>query len=605
MMKLQCKDSNGVSNFSNTPAMVETAGTHKFDGSEGKMDTEAPVKAITAKESAARAKRAAMEKVEREERKRERIEREERKRIEREGEKAGEAEEKADREAKEREEERKATASKTPSAWGAKNVDGSRKTSGLSQNEQKNERVNTKWSPGSTEAEDEPSGLPPIITSPAPGGVLDGAGKFDFFTKTDTPGGYEEDEFLTPLTKGKRDFDHPSDPSKVVTPVETTNAGKVDIGSISARVPISSENERFTDKVQGPPPPKPTPLTPDFVPSLSGAGDFPNPSGVRGDTVGSGGIAKTIAMPTLTGNGDRQSTFTDTACGQKREDRRENLFEGFLGSNPPRRRNDPPWPQMTTKPTPKPAQVPSPPAQKAGWGWGGSLLNSISSAATAPDRSPSPELAPVTWYTPGQPPKSQPAGFGPMKPASGHGTGGNNARGSRDGPTPLAQKPSTTWGNTTSSTFGSGIGKNLTVDTTTKPAESSPNIAGPEKLPEFAVEIGQVPAPGRFYGSTTDKKEEAGETQEGGTAKHSNPSSPFPAQEPVGKTTEQPAEESEEPTKAEGAATPADFEEDDFDWANVGKKKKKGRVAAISDPDNADDGPTGGVASKKKKKGKK
>ena len=61
------------------------------------------------------------------------------------------------------------------------------------------------------------------------------------------------------------------------------------------------------------------------------------------------------------------------------------------------------------------------------------------------------------------------------------------------------------------------------------------------------------------------------------------------------------------------AATPAESEEDEFDWANVGKKKKRQLAGAAQmpsvpntpDPDNADDSPPGGVGSRKKKKGRK
>ena len=222
IMKFQCRGATGLSSFSNAPVM-ETAGTRKFDRLEGKIVAEAPIKANTAEESAERVERmhraerearenferAAMEKVEREERERfERLEREERERLER------EEKEKADREAKEREEEekRKATASKIPPTWGTNTGDRSRKTSALAQKEQKNMWAGT-WGFGPTETKDEPSDLPPIVTSAVPGGIFDGAGKFDFFTKTNSPG-------------------H------------------------GARVSIS-ENERFTDAEQGPPSPQP------------------------------------------------------------------------------------------------------------------------------------------------------------------------------------------------------------------------------------------------------------------------------------------------------------------------------------------------------------
>ena len=743
IMKFQRRGATGLSSFSNTPAIVETAGTRKFGRSEGKIAAEAPIKANTAKESSEQAERAAskaradrearekleratMEKVEREERERiereererkEREEREERERVEREKEWIErEEKEKADREANEREEEkRKATTSKIPSALGMKNGDRSRKTSALAQKEKKNEWADT-W--GSTETTDESPGLPPIITSSIPGGIFDGAGKFDFFAKTDSPGGGgDEVELRTPLAKkGKRGFDSLSKLSKAATPVETTDASKGDVlddfglrnvgqGNRSVTVSFSSENEHFTDGEQGPPSPESTnqtlapevapeaqqnstfgllempkgdkeevPTTPKPWPApslaatqpqvptptpapaksepekplslwelkklksatqptsasgLFGAGDSANSSGGRGDTCGSGGNVETIAMPTLTGNGNRQSTFTDTARDQKRENQRENLVEGFLGSNPPRRRND-----LPTKPTPKPVQVPSPPpVQKSGWGWGGSLLNSIASAVAAHDRSPSPEPAPVKpkidgpprWHTPGQPPKSQPVGFGPVKPAWGNSTGGNNTGSLKGGPTKLPQKPSIgPAGGAAGSTFGSGLSKNLTVDTITKPPESGPNTAGPENIPESAIEIKQVPAPGRFHGSVMDKKEGAGKSQNdaGGwgecakdkDSKASKP--PSPAQESIEQTPEQPAAESE--VKTEEAATPAsaEAEEDEFDWINQGRKKKKGQLSSAAqtpsipntpDLNNADDGPTGGGGFKKtrKKKGSK
>ena len=280
IMKFQCRGATGLSSFSNAP-VIETAGTRKSDGSEGKIAAEVPIKADTAKESAEQAERVAraerearekleraeMEKVEWEERKRAKAKREERKRIERE---AKEAEEKADREAKEGEDEEKMkTASKIQPAWGAKNGDRSRKTSALAQKEQKNEWGNT-WGFGSSETKDESSGLPPLITSSVPGGMFDGAGKFDFFTKTGSLGGSgdgDEVELRTPLTKkGKRGFDSPSNLSKAATPVETTDAGKGDVlddfsprnvglGKRFARGSFSSENERFTDEEQGPPSP--------------------------------------------------------------------------------------------------------------------------------------------------------------------------------------------------------------------------------------------------------------------------------------------------------------------------------------------------------------
>ena len=161
--------------------------------------------------------------------------------------------------------------------------------------------------------------------------------------------------------------------------------------------------------------------------SLYSGGDSANSSGVWGDAGGSGGDAKTIAVPTFSGNGDPQAIFTDMVRDQKRQSQREILVEGFLGPNPPRRSDDSSQLQMTAKPTPKSTQVPPPPPSQKSWGWGG-----------------------------------------------------------------------TAWG-----------GKNLTVDTTTKPPEIGPNTAGPENIPESAVEIKQVPVPGKFHSSAADKKDGA------------------------------------------------------------------------------------------------
>ena len=255
--------------------------------------------------------------------------------------------------------------------------------------------------------------------------------------------------------------------------------------------------------------------------SLFGGGDATNSSGVWGGASGSGGNTESTAIPTLVG--DRQSVFTDTARDLKRENRREDLVEGSLGLNPARRRNDLAQSQMTARPITKPAPAPTPAIpQKSGWGsWGSSLLNDI-----AIEKSPSTESPPVKpkfvdpprGFTPNQPPKSQPAGFASWN-KSAWGTGGvgdNNAwGGTKAGPTPIAQKTFTgpAWGakpvGSTSGSGGTGWGsRNLTVDTTTKPPESNPNAAGPENIPESAVEIKRVPAPGRFNSSITGKKEE-------------------------------------------------------------------------------------------------
>ncbi|KAF9642359.1 hypothetical protein BDM02DRAFT_3124623 [Thelephora ganbajun] len=341
-------------------------------------------------------------------------------------------------------------------------------------------------------------------------------------------------------------------------------------------------------------------------------------------------------MPTLVG--DRQSIFADTARDRKRENQRENVVEGFLGSNPARRRNDSAQSGMTTKPAPKPAPAPAPVQQKSsGWGsWGSSLLTNIASAAPAPDRSPSPEPPPVKpkiedpprGFTPNQPPKSQPAGFGPLnKPGwgTGGGTRDNNVWGAgKPGPAPITQKTSTglswgakptgstfgsggtAWGSGTGSTFGSGAGKNLTVDTATKPLERSPSTAGPENIPESAVKIKHVPAPGGLNSSIADNdggwgaQDDTWGLSEAGKDEGSK-NSKVPS--PIEKAPE---------TQTEEAATPA---EEGFDWANQGKKK--GPVSSVTqtpsapntpDPENVDDGPDGGGAGgkgKRKKKGRK
>ena len=669
-------------------------------------------------EAKERADREAEENAKREER--ERAERAaERERLEREK----DAKEKADREAKEREEEeKKLAASKNLSPWGstAENIhnDRSRKTSGLSQKAPEN-GWRSSWGFGS--GKDESHDLPPIITSSVPGGILSGA---DFFSNKYSPdGAAEEVELRTPVTKGKGASKTPSNLSGVATPSETVAMGKVDSNTHedpdfrnrSARVSISSENERFTDAEQGPSPPQPTHpvLTPEAMPEAPSnstsellntpraakeevpttpkpwlppsltpgkpqvstpvpstepekplslwerkrlktgvpsnllSGDATNPSGAWGDT-GSGGSTETIAMPTIPRNEDRQSTFTDAARDQKRENQREHLVEGILDSSKQgRRKNDLVQPQIITKPPPKPTPAPTVASQQksSGWGsWGSSFLTTVANAVT--ERSPSPEpeqLQPKIQnsprgFTPNQtPPKSQPAGFGPPnKPAwGGSGGSGDNSWGSaKNGPTPTAQRTSagpawgpkpvggfgpeaTTWGSTTGPSFGSGIAKNLTVDTTQKPLESSPNTAGPENIPESAVDIKHVPAPGTF-GRQEERQEEkakneAGETQndawgwEGGSkdkgSKDSRDPSPVEHNAP-----EQQAEEPEEPGKTEEIATPV--EED-----GSGKKKgKKGKASSVAqtpsapntpDLDNAGGGAVVGGKPKKSRRAKK
>jgi len=501
------------------------------------------------KEAKEQAERDAKEKVEQEAK--ERTERE-KERLEREGVER-EEKEKAERE-KEREEKKKVPVSKIPSAWGSifEKSDRSRNTSALSQKERKNEWAGA-WDFGSTEKE--PSVLPPIFTSSAPGGNFDGAGNSGFLAAGEkgSPGGTEEVKLHPPLTKGKN-VDGPFN-SNISTP-EPAVAGGLDIledlsmNNMSARISISSENERFTDAEQGPSPTEPThpalvpaktepekPLSlwdrkklktatpPAPVSNLFGGGEAMNPPGIWGDTSGRGGNTESIAMPTLVGN--RQSVFTDTAHDQKRENQREGVIEGFLGSNSARRRTDSAQSGMTTKPAQKPDPAPASATQKSGgWGsWGSPLLNNIANTVPA-DRTPSleppavrPKIEdPPRGFTPSQPPKSQPAGLGSLnKPAWGPTPrpGDNSAWGAaKTGPTPIMQKPSTgpAWGaKPAGSAFGSGMGKNLTVDTAKKPPGISPNTAGPENIPESAVEIKHLPAPGSFNSSIADK--EAGDVQ--------------------------------------------------------------------------------------------
>jgi len=394
-------------------------------------------------------------------------------------------------------------------------------------------------------------------------------------------------------------------------------------------------------KLKVPSPPVPAPAS-----SLFGGGDGAN-SGIWGDASGGGGNGESIAMPAIR-VGDRQSVFTDTARDRTREDQRENVIEGFLGSGAARRRNDSAQSQAPVKPSPKPASAPFPAPQKSGgWGsWGSSLLTNIAHNAANPDRSPSPEPVPVKpkienppkGFTPSQPPKSQPAGFGSVnKPA--WGAGGpvdNNAWGApQPGPTPMAQKTptgpawsakppvstfgsgATGWGAGTGSSFGSGVGKNLSVDTTTKPLESSLNIAGPENIPESAVEIKHVPVPGRFCSAIVDQ--ETGDVQGHAWGWKEGGGEGLKGALKVPYQTEQmepePQPEVAEPAKMEEVVTPAD--EDEFDWANTAKKsKKKSQVNCIAntpsvpntpDPENwgGNSGGGAGGGMKKKKKGKK
>ena len=456
-------------------------------------------------EAREKAERMAKEKEEREEK--ERVEREEREKIEREEtEKAErEAKEKANCEAREREEEeKKIAASKIPSTWGPTVGENDRsRTSGLSQKEQ-NTKWASSWDFGSAE-QDEHSGLPPIITSSVPGGIFDGPGNLgdSFITgKNDSPGGAEEVELRTPLTKkGINDL---SNLSKIAIPTEPVGLGRLDhledlnTSNVSARVSVSSENEGAEQKPSPTHPTHPSlapgtapevlssttsgllktsknfegvpttlqpwpapPLTPAPAPaktkserplslwerkklkavtqpapasSLSGGGVVANFSRVLGEAGGSGGNTKSIAAPTLVG--DRQPIFTGPVREQKRVNQREDLGEGFLGSNPARR-NDPDQPQTTEKPVTKPSPAPAAPPQKpTGWGsWGSSLFDIANQVAAEKSPSPEPFLAK---------PKIEdlPRGFVPNQPA--WSAGYDNTWGAaKTGPTPIARKTST------------------------------------------------------------------------------------------------------------------------------------------------------------------
>ena len=381
-------------------------------------------------------------------------------------------------------------------------------------------------------------------------------------------------------------------------------------------------------------------------------------------------------MPTLTG--DRQSIFTDTARDQKRENQRESFVEGLLGSNPIRR-NDSAQSSVTTKPSAKAA---SPPQKSSGWGsWGSSLLTNTASAADH-DRTLSREPAPVKpkiedpprGFTPSQPPKSQPAGLGSLnEPAWVTGSGDTTTAWgvAKPGPTPITQKTSTGpfwgakpagstfgsggtgWGTGTGPVFGSGAGKKLSVDTAMKPVESGSNIAGPENIPESAIEIRHVPAPkgfssaitdkeevestrddgwggwevpesaieikhvpapGRFSSAITDKKEVESTQDDGwgrreeatGSGNFKSSKGPSPVQEQV---PEPRTEVIRELVRVEETGKRAE----EFDWANT-TKENGGQVASVAQTppvpnvfDNADDGPGGGAGGGKKnrKKGKR
>lgn len=130
----------------------------------------------------------------------------------------------------------------------------------------------------------------------------------------------------------------------------------------------------------------------------------------------SGGNAETIVIPAPAGTGDCPPVFTGTPRDVKRENQRENLVEGFLGSNPARRRNDSAW-LWARPPAPTPAPAPAPPQKTSSWGsWGPGILDTVASAVNT-ERAPFPEPLSVKpkfgelpkGPTPTMPPKGRPA----------------------------------------------------------------------------------------------------------------------------------------------------------------------------------------------------
>ena len=534
------------------------------------------------------AQKEAMERMRRETREREENEKAER-----------ETKEKSEREAKEREEGgRDVSALNTPSALGlsVRKNDRSRKTSTLSQKDQKNEWAGTRDTRPTNEQG--PSGLPPISTSDA-SSLSDSANNFDFLNvpsrfsaSSSSENGHLTDAEQRPSpTEPPPPAPLPGLDSKALVALELLGTQKGVIDEAPTTPNPGTAPSLDTARHSPAPTPPPAQREPEKPLSLwerkERKVEIPPAPAVCGDASG-GGNGESIAMPAIVG--DRRSVFTDTARGRERENQRENVIEGLLGSGSARRRNDSAQSQSPTKPSRRLAPAP----QKAsGWGsWGSSLINNIASAVADADRSPSPEPRPVKpsienpprGFTPSQPPKSQPAGFGSVnKPAWGAGgTGETNAWGAaKTGPTPIAQKTSTGpawgakpagstfgsgatgWGTETAPSFGTGPGKHLLVDTATKPLESSANTAGPENVPESAVEIKCVPVPGRFSSAIVDQE----------------------------------------------VATPT--EEIEFDWANATKKKKKSQANSLANApsipntpclDDASGGTGGGGGGKKKKR---
>ena len=401
------------------------------------------------KEAKEQAKREAREKAKQEAR--EKAEREAKEKVERDEERVekeraeNDAKEKTDRNADEREEalEEKVSTSNAPSARDstAGKSDHSRKTSGLPQKEEKSECASIRDFT-SAERKEESSDLPPIVTSPVPGGMPNGAHNLGGSLPTwklDSLGG-EGVEARTPLTEaedGKKSVDVLSNLSKIATPMELTNLGKPDIPkdmNLSVNVSVSSENKRPTNAEQGPSPIERTspilapetapgalssatsklPKTPkdvkEVVPttpkpwpastkterplsmqillapasSLPDGCDVIDSSGVWGGAGGRGNT-KPITMSTPVQQ-DRRSVFADTTRDQKRKNQQKYVAEGPPGSNPFRRA------QITAKPASKPTLDPQ---KHSSWGsWGASLLSNLTDIVTA-ERSPSPEPPPV------------------------------------------------------------------------------------------------------------------------------------------------------------------------------------------------------------------
>lgn len=221
------------------------------------------------------------------------------------------AREKADREAKRREEEekKKHTTSEITSATPVKNNDRSREIPALSQ---KGELAGT-WDPSAAD-KDQSSGLPPISTPSVPGGTFDGIGNPESLIKKVSPGGPTEEVKLhaSPKKKGKRGVKTPSNLSKVATPSETTDMNKLDVlegqalCNVSARVSISSENERLAEAERGPSPPPPTQpalapeVTPE-VPSDSTSELLKTPQGVEGGVPTTPKLWPTPSEPQISG----------------------------------------------------------------------------------------------------------------------------------------------------------------------------------------------------------------------------------------------------------------------------------------------------------------